>query len=496
MTATSVLKQRRAGILLHPTSLPNVLGNGDLGPEAYRFVEFLVASGISVWEILPLSPPHDDDSPYNCLSASAGNPLLISLELLAQQGWLAVDVDKDLAALRASDSYAFRRAMLINAHARFAQIATAADKNALAAFIEEQSYWLYDYALYQALRKEQHYSPWISWPAAVRDRQPRALEHARIRLQDSIAQVYFEQFIFFHQWLALKKYANDHGILIFGDMPIFVAHDSADVWANRKYFELDAEGKSLLVSGVPPDYFSPDGQLWGHPQYCWKSIQTDGFRYWIERMKMQLQLADIIRIDHFRGFESYWEIPAGSATAREGRWVKAPGVAMFQALQDSFGQLPMVAEDLGMITAEVTALRRQFNFPGMMILQFAFDGSPENPYVPYKHEPNTVVYTGTHDNDTTLGWLNELSAERKNYLTEYLDAPGESLLWPLIRCAYASVGLWAIVPMQDILELDNDYRMNIPGTTTGNWQWRFSWDQLPLDMPARLRRLAQLYGRC
>ncbi len=498
MTAQNVispLKQRRAGVLLHPTSLPNTFGKGDLGPEAYRFVEFMAASGMSVWEILPLSPPHDDESPYNCVSASAGNPSLISLEMLTQQGWIDGDADQYLHALRDSDSGTYRCAMLVKAHEGFLHNATATDNESLAAFIAQQAYWLPDYALYQALRQEQNYASWIAWPAAERDREPQALEQARTRLQDSIAQVYFEQFIFFRQWLALKQYANDHGILIFGDMPIFVAHDSADVWANRKYFEIDAEGKSLLVTGVPPDYFSPEGQHWGHPHYAWKAMQADGFCYWIERMKVQLQLSDMVRIDHFRGFESYWEIPASSTSAIEGRWVKAPGAEMFQALQNEFGPLPMVAEDLGMVTPEVTALRTQFGFPGMMILQFAFDASPENPYVPYKHEPNTIVYTGTHDNDTTLGWLNELPAESKNYIGEYLDASAESLLWPLIRCAYASVGLWAIVPMQDILELDNDYRMNIPGTTTGNWQWRFSWDQVPLDMPGRLRHLSQLYGR-
>lgn len=495
MTTSSPLKQRRAGILLHPTSLPNALGTGDLGPEAYRFVEFMVASGISVWEILPLSPPHDDGSPYNCVSANAGNPLLISIHLLVQQGWLEVDSDKDLSALPGSDNVSFRRNKLIEAHQGFLLNATPADKQALTAFINEQAYWVHDYVLYQALRKAHGYKSWTDWPAAERDRQPQALEAARARLQDSIAHGCFEQFIFFRQWLALKQYANSHGIQIFGDMPIFVAHDSADVWANRQYFELDAEGKSLLVTGVPPDYFSPEGQHWGHPHYCWKTMQADGFRYWIERMKVQLQLSDMIRIDHFRGFESYWEIPASSTSAIEGRWVKAPGAEMFQALQDEFGPLPMVAEDLGMVTAEVTALRTQFNFPGMMILQFAFDGSPGNPYVSYKHEFNTVVYTGTHDNDTTMGWLNALSSESKNYIDDYLGSPTEPMPWPLIRSAYASVGLWAIVPMQDILELDNEHRMNIPGTSTGNWQWRFSWDQLPLDMPARLRHLSQLYGR-
>ncbi len=494
---TSPLKQRRAGILLHPTSLPGASGHGhgDLGPEAYRFVEFLVASGMSVWEILPLSPPHDDGSPYNCVSASAGNPSLISLELLAQEGWLNIQTDETLHNSHAGNGTSFRCAMLVKARAGFLENAAPVERAALDAFIARHVYWLPDYALFQALRQEQAYAAWTTWPAALRDRQPTALEQARVRLAETIAQVYFEQFIFFRQWLALKEYANRHGIQIFGDMPIFVAHDSADVWAKRSYFEIDEQGNSLLVTGVPPDYFSPQGQHWGHPHYCWKAMQADGFNYWVERMKVQLELYDMIRIDHFRGFESYWEIPAGSTTAIEGRWVKAPGMELFQTLQDTFGPLPMVAEDLGMITPEVTALRTQFNFPGMMILQFAFDGSPGNPYVPHKHEVNTVVYTGTHDNDTTVGWLNELSSGTRAYIDDYLGAPTEPMPWPLIRCAYASVGLWAIVPMQDILELDNEHRMNIPGTTTGNWQWRFTWEQLPLDMPARLRHLGQLYGR-
>ncbi|MEW6354229.1 MAG: 4-alpha-glucanotransferase, partial [Pseudomonadota bacterium] len=315
------------------------------------------------------------------------------------------------------------------------------------------------------------------------------------RLQKHIAQIYFEQFIFFRQWHALKQYANAHGVLIFGDMPIFVAHDSADVWAQRRYFELDDQGRALLVTGVPPDYFSADGQRWGHPHYRWEVMRADGFGYWVERMKVQLQLFDILRIDHFRGFESYWEIPATSATAKEGRWVKAPGDELFQLLQEKFGTLPVVAEDLGLITPEVHALRNKYGFPRMLVLHFAFDGSPENPYVPYRHEVNSVVYTGTHDNDTTLGWFSALPWENKNYVDDYLGAPGEPMPWPLIRCALASVARWAVIPMQDILMLGSEHRMNTPGTSTGNWQWQFSWEQLPLDVPARLHHLSQLYGR-
>lgn len=492
----SPLKQRRAGVLLHPTSLPGPLSKGDLGPEAYRFVEFLAASGMGIWEILPLGPTHNnDDSPYNCPSANAGNPMLISIELLIQQGWLTQHDYESQLELKNSDAATFRRRMLHMAHQGFLVDASKQDCDALSAFIAQHAYWLEDYALYQALREENHHASWTDWPAEVRDRQPQALSQARERLKSSIEEIYFQQFVFFRQWLSLKDYAHAHGVQIFGDLPIFVAHDSSDVWAQRHYFELDKHGQPLLVTGVPPDCFSPEGQRWGHPHYNWEVMKQDGFRYWLERIKVQLLLADMIRIDHFRGFESYWEIPADSMIAAQGRWVKTPGDELFTALQENFGELPMVAEDLGMITPEVYALRTKYRLPGMMILQFAFDGSPQNPYIPYKHEINSVVYTGTHDNDTTLGWFNELAPDTKDYVTDYLGSPAEPMPWPLIRACFASVGQWAIIPMQDILMLDNNHRMNVPGTTSGNWQWRFSWEQLPLDMPSRLRHLAQLYGR-
>lgn len=492
----SPLKQRRAGVLLHPTSLPGPLGNGDLGPESYRFVEFLAASGMGVWEILPLGPTHDnDDSPYNCPSASAGNPLLISPDLLLAQGWLTQEDYTDLRTRHDGDTKTLRHTLLHCAQRTFAQRASDTERAELTAFRAAHGYWLDDYALYQALKEENRRASWVEWPATVRDRKATALAAARARLHDAIAQIYFEQFVFFNQWLSLKKYANEHGVLIFGDMPIFVAHDSADVWAHRDYFTLDAHGNASLVTGVPPDYFSPEGQRWGHPHYNWAAMQADGFQYWMGRMQVQLQLCDVLRIDHFRGFESHWEIPASSPGAATGRWVQAPGDQLFAALQARFGALPMVAEDLGMITPEVYALRNRYNLPGMMILQFAFDGSPHNPYLPYKHAFNSVVYTGTHDNDTTLGWFNELPQATKDYVMDYLGAPTEPMPWPLIRACLNSTGLWAILPLQDILMLDNTHRMNIPGTTTGNWQWRFSWDQLPLDIPARLRHFNRLYGR-
>jgi len=491
----SPLKQRRAGVLLHPTSLPGPLDKGDLGPEAYRFVEFLAASGMTVWQILPLSPTHNDGSPYNCMSSSAGNPELISLDLLIEQGWLSADDLISLHELRTSDPPAFRRNLLRKAHQTFIQHAPETDKTALAGFVKQQSCWLDDYALYQVLKEENRAACWTDWPTELRDRKPQALKQAKIRLKYSITQVYFEQFIFFRQWLALKDYANAHGMQMFGDMPIFVAHDSADVWSKRHNFELDEQGKPLFVAGVPPDYFALQGQRWGHPHYAWKTMQADGFQYWTERMKLQTQLFDIIRIDHFRGFESYWEIPASSATAMDGRWQMAPGDELFQTLVEKIGALPLVAEDLGIITPEVYALRDKYHLPGMIILQFAFDGSPDNPYLPYKHRVNSVVYTGTHDNDTVLGWFNSLTHETKNYVDDYLGSPGEPMPWPLIRCALDSVSLWAIVPMQDILMLGSEHRMNTPGTTQGNWQWRFNWDQLSVDVPARLRHLNQLYGR-
>lgn len=479
----AILADRRAGVLLHPTSLPGETC-GDLGPEAQRLVDFLADAGLTVWQTLPLGPTHDDLSPYHCLSVHAGNPVMISIAQLKEAGWLAPEADgRD------------RAASLAQARHGFAERASADDRAQFEEFKRGEAYWLDDYALYQALRQDNAQAGWWQWPAPVRDRDEQALRDARVRLRDTIEQVCFEQFAFFWQWHLLREYANAKGVWLFGDMPIFVALDSAEVWAHREYFTLDERGQPEVVAGVPPDYYSKHGQRWGNPLYRWERMQADGFKWWLARMHTQLELFDLVRIDHFRGFEAYWEIPASEDTAVKGHWVKAPGEALFDALHAQFDPLPIVAEDLGHITPEVHRLREKYGIPGMAVLQFAFDGGAGNPYLPHRLTPDTVVYTGTHDNDTTLAWYNALPWKTQDYVREYLGFPEESMPWPLIRAALASTARLAIVPLQDILGLGEGERMNTPGTTSGNWQWRFSWGQLERQAAERVRRLVELYGR-
>lgn len=485
MTLASVLPRRRAGLLLHPTSLPGSTTSGTLGSQAYAFVDFLVAAGCTVWQTLPLGPTHDDLSPYQCLSVHAGNPLLIDVHAVQQRGWLPAEpFPLDMP----------RAMWLPLAWLHFNNTATDDDRSALEQFRQEQAFWLDDYALYMALHQTHNGRSWLDWPTGVRDREARALRRARTQLNDAIEHAIFEQFLFFHQWRALKHYANERGVLIFGDMPIFVAHDSAEVWAQRPYFDLDPQGQPHTVAGVPPDYFSATGQRWGNPHYRWDRMQADGFHWWLGRMRTQLMLFDLVRIDHFRGFEAVWEIPAEAPTAVEGHWAQVPGDALFQTLTACFNSLPVVAEDLGIITPEVEALRRKYGFPGMKILQFAFGGGATNPYLPHHHEPNSVAYTGTHDNDTTVGWYNALSGAEQAYVNEYLGTQ-DAMPWPLLRAVYASVAHLAMLPMQDVLALDSVHRMNIPGQPTGNWRWRFTWEEVPPDLTARLARLAEIYGR-
>jgi 4-alpha-glucanotransferase len=399
-----IFDRRRAGILLHPTSLPVAPGNGDLGHQAYRFIEFLAASGISLWQMLPLGHPHEDGSPYQCLSVHAGNPLLISLDWLADRGWL----DPSLRYQVGSDATEYRHRCIRAAYQAFTQRGSEADFHRYEDFRREQAAWLDDYSLFVALRKEAGGRPWMDWPVGLRDRDPRVLSEASERLADETQRVSFAQFVLFEQWRDLKEYAHQRGILLFGDMPIFVAHDSAEVWAHREFFSIDEHGRAEFVAGVPPDYFSATGQRWGNPHYRWRVMQEDGFGWWIQRMKTQLEFFDLVRIDHFRGFEAYWEIPAEAKTAQHGRWVKAPGEALLTALHEAFDWLPVIAEDLGTITPEVDELRKAFHIPGMKILQFAFDGNASNPYLPHQYNRNYVAYTGTHDNDTTLSWYHSL----------------------------------------------------------------------------------------
>ena len=492
MTGIAPLARRRAGVLLHPTSLPGLYGNGDLGPHAYRFVDFLANCGFSVWQTLPLGPPHDDLSPYSAQSVHAGNPRLIALEPLLDAGWLTPDGGPG----HGESGWAYRQRRLREARSGFARHNGSA-REAYAVFQHHHADWLDDYALYQAIRAAQQQRAWFDWPADLRDRHPNALALARQQQAEVIAQCKFEQFLFFNQWTALKRYANARDILMFGDIPLFVGYDSADVWAQRAAFLLDAAGRREVVAGVPPDYFSATGQLWGNPHYAWETMRADGFQWWKARIRTQLTQFDLLRIDHFRGLEAYWEVPASAETAVGGRWQPAPGDALFRALRSEFGSLPLVAEDLGIITPEVEALRDAHGLPGMKVLHFAFGGGADNPYLPHQHVPNAVVYTGTHDNNTTLGWFAELDAGTRAHLFDYLGSDATRMPDLLTRAALASVARLAILPMQDLLELGGEHRMNRPGIANGNWTWRFAWEQFTEEsLAARYRHLLNLYGRC
>ena len=492
------LSIRRSGILLHPTSLPGHWPSGCLGNDARRFIDFLVASGQSIWQMLPLGVPHDDGSPYQCLSLFAGNPALICPEDLREAGWLD-DTELQQALAKIDESVPvseIQQAVLRHAYTGFKARASKHDHQELANFVASQTDWLDDYALYQVLRQQYQHRPWNQWPQALRDRQSRAINEAHERLAADKEQVFFEQFVFFRQWRTLKEYANNRGVLLFGDMPIFIAYDSVDVWREPGYFDLDEDGRPRTVTGVPPDYFSATGQRWGNPHYRWDIMAADGFRWWKRRLAAQLELFDIIRIDHFRGFESSWVIPAEHDTAIDGHWVTVPGYALFSSLMDEFGVLPLVAEDLGIITPEVEALRDHFHLPGMKILQFAFSGDPDNPYLPENHTVNSVVYTGTHDNDTSLGWYQSLDEKDRATVDQYLKIGVKDIMpWPLIEMALGSVANTAILPMQDVLALDGRHRMNTPGTQTGNWKWRFDWQDIPDGLPQHLSALAARYDR-
>jgi 4-alpha-glucanotransferase len=478
--------RRRAGVLLHLTSLPGPGPCGSMGQDAYDFATFLADSGMSVWQMLPVGPTQRDGSPYQTSSAHAGEPMLISLQPLVEKGWLEALPDSGSAQAKAE--------ALWRAREGFRRAADRKHRESLETFVLEQAYWLDDYALFRVLREELGRC-WWQWPELLRHRDAQALDGARERLADEIDYVCFEQFLFFAQWARLRAFANGLGIKLFGDMPIFVAHDSAEVWANPGDFELNEDGSTRVVAGVPPDYFSSTGQRWGNPLYRWDRMQAEGFRFWLERMRTQMQLFDLIRIDHFRGFESYWEIPAEEEYAINGRWVRALGDELFERLHQRFGELPLIAEDLGVITEQVENLRRKYRLPGMKILQFAFSGGPENPYLPFHHDRDSVVYTGTHDNDTSLGWYLSLTQDERNHVDEYLGRPSEPMPWPLVRAALGSRSHLAMVPMQDVLAQDGAHRMNVPGTSEGNWAWRFDWDDADPGLRERLRGLVRLYGR-
>jgi len=502
---------RTSGILLHPTSLPGRFGVGDLGAEAYKFVDWLEAAGQHLWQVLPLGPTGYGNSPYQCFSAFAGNTLLVSPDLLVEQGLLAAE---DLAGappfaggrVEYGAAAEFKETLLERAFDNFRR-GGASEVAAEFGEFKAGAAWLEDYALYRSLKRERDDVAWTEWEPALVRRDESALAGARARLAGEIEAVKFKQYLFFRQWSRLKAYANARGIQIIGDIPIFVAHDSADVWAEPRNFRLREDGRPSVVAGVPPDYFSRTGQLWGNPLYDWGRMRADGFRWWVSRVRGMLSLVDIIRIDHFRGFAAYWEIPGGDPTAERGRWAEAPGRELFAAVKSELGRLPIIAEDLGFITPDVIELRDEFDFPGMRIFQFGFSTDATNKDLPHNYVRNTVVYTGTHDNDTAAGWFDsdpsavgsvrsaaQIEREKQTALA-YLQSDGSEIHWDFIRAVLASAGDTALVPLQDVLGLGSEARMNVPATTSGNWTWRFGAGELTGERAARLRRLSELYGR-
>jgi 4-alpha-glucanotransferase len=503
---------RSSGILCHVTCLPGRWGVGDLGGVSYRFVDWLARAGQGLWQVLPLGPPGFGESPYQSFSAFAGNPLLIGIDRLAEEGWLSRD-ELDSAPAFSAGTVDFERVALIRdacltrAFDEFRKAASSATKTEFDAFRQEQAFWLDDYALFAALKRDHGDRPWYEWEAALVGRQPQALKMKAASLADSIDREAFIQFQFDRQWRSLKGYANARGIRLMGDVPIFIAHDSADVWANRQQYFLDADGQPTVIAGVPPDYFSETGQRWGNPLYHWDVMRSDDYAWWSQRLRHAFKAFDLVRLDHFRGFEAYWEIPAESPTAAGGHWVAGPGAVFFRHLLKKLGNLPLVAEDLGVITPAVDALRDEFEFPGMRVLQFAFGDDPKaSDYQPHNYPRNCVAYTGTHDNDTTCGWFASQAgagttrtaaqiAEERDFALMYLGTDGSKIHWDMIRLALASVADTAIVPLQDVLGLGTKARMNLPGSAIGNWRWRYTESQITPEMTEKLANLTEIYDR-
>ncbi len=488
---------RSSGILLHPSSLPGQLGIGDLGPAAYRWIDFLQRSDTKLWQVLPLGPTGYADSPYQCLSALAGNPYLISPELLLQDGLL---VQSDLANLPPfpTDSVDYgevipwKTALLQNAYWRHKRTGILA--NEFDIFFQENKFWLEDFALFMAVKQAHQLRPWVEWPESLRDRQPQAIAaFLSANRANIIEQHAFDQFLFFRQWIDLREYAHARSIKIIGDIPIYVAHDSSDVWGNRDLFSLEDTGMPTVVAGVPPDYFSETGQLWGNPIYRWDLLEKDGFSWWIQRLRIVLGQVDYIRLDHFRGFAGYWEVPGDQETAIHGRWLPGPGASLLQTLKDHLGELPLIAEDLGHITPDVFELRDRFNLPGMKIMQFGLEGDLNDPFLPHNYPENCVAYTGTHDNATSVGWYQEATPQQREFTQNYLqlasDVSDLQFSWRMIDVLWQSRAVLTVAPFQDLLGLDNRARMNFPGTTSGNWRWRMPEDALSDPLSSQLAEL-------
>lgn len=490
---------RTAGVLLHPTSLPGPFGIGDLGPTAYEWVDVLAAAKQSWWQILPLGPTGYADSPYQCFSAFAGNPYLLSPELLVRDGLLTPDdldpPDFPAGYVDYGPVIDYKKRLIARAFETFQARGAPELRRELAAFCGESAAWLDDFALFMALKDAHGGEAWETWETELIRRDPAALRDARRRLGAGVARHKLAQFLFYRQWRALKAHANGKGIKLIGDAPIFVSADSADVWANPTLFKLDEDRRPTVVAGVPPDYFNPEkGQLWGNPHYDWAAMRADGYSWWVARMKATLAQVDLVRLDHFRGFEAAWEVPAGSESAKGGQWVEGPGEDLLGALDEALGGLPLIAEDLGLITPGVEALRREFDLPGMRILQFAFSG-PDNRFLPHHYEHNTVVYSGTHDNDTTAGWWEQLPGHEREFLRRYAPWAGHDIAWDLVRMAWSSVAGLAVAPLQDLLSLPTAARMNTPGTSSDNWKWRFQTGQVTEGLVGRLAELTWLYSR-
>jgi 4-alpha-glucanotransferase len=490
--------QRSSGILLHPSSLPSQFGIGDLGKSAYEFVDFLAKSGQSLWQILPLAPTGYEHSPYTMnFSVFAGNPLMISLEQLAEEGLLSSDelipLEGSVERVEFDRVIPYKTNLLKSAFDRFLK----SPQPEFEQFCEQQSEWLDDFALFMALLEANSGKNWNQWDRAIARREPEAMQAAKDSLKPAIQFQQFLQFKFFQQWLKLREYTNSKNIQLIGDISIYVCFNSVDVWAHPEIFKLDPETfEPTFIAGVPPDYFSATGQLWGNPVYDWNQLQKSNYEWWIQRFQTTLQYVDIVRVDHFRGFQAYWQVPAGEETAINGEWIEAPGAEFFETLGKRLGQLPILAEDLGIITPEVEELRDRFDFPGMKILMFAFSDDASNTHLPHHYVKNSVVYPGTHDNDTAIGWWNSASEHEKKMLAAYVGCPIDEIHWTLNRIAFASVANWAIVALQDVLGLDGSARMNDPSQNAGNWRWRYqSSDLLTDELAEELRSMTALYDR-
>jgi 4-alpha-glucanotransferase len=491
--------ERSSGILLHPTSLPGPYGIGDFGPQAYKFIDFLAEANCKLWQVLPLGPTGYGDSPYQCFSAFAGNPYLISPDILIEEGLLSqADLagmpNWDAARVDFGELYHWKPGLLDKAYARFKALPGGRLQQEFEVFCAGQAFWLEDFALFMALKDANGGCAWTEWPAAQRKRLPEALDMARADFADAITRQKFRQFLTYRQWNALRTYVHSKGIKIIGDIPIFVAMDSADAWSHPELFFLNEVGVPTVVAGVPPDYFSPTGQLWGNPLYDWAKHAQSGYQWWIERIRATLSTVDIVRIDHFRGFAGYWEIPGEALTAELGRWVPGPGADLFNAIQAALGDLPIIAEDLGEITPDVVELRDRFNLPGMKILQFSFSG-PDNPFLPHHYKSNCVVYTGTHDNDTSLGWYRTAPENERDFYHRYINRDNADVPGDMLRAIWGSVAVFAVAPLQDFLRLGTEARLNFPGKVGGFWSWRMDASVLSDNLKGYIRELNWVFQR-